>query len=361
MEQFPDIPPRFLKKGKYQSQLKENLVRCGNCEHKCKIKPGKIGVCGTRLNNKNTIYSIVYGCIPALSINPIEKKPLFHFYPGTKAITAGTYGCNFNCFWCQNHHLSHPKFVIRENLKDREDLYIPPQDLIKKAIENNCQGTSISFNEPTLLFEYALEVFSLAKEQGLYNTYVSNGYMTEQVLRDLAKHGLDAINIDIKGDKEMVEKYCNADVEKGWRNAKLAIELGIHTEITILIIEGFNSEEKTVKKMTKRILNELGEDIAVHLNRFYPHYKSSDYGLESPTDRELMRKVYNVAKDQGLKYVYLGNLPTTEYQHTRCPNCSKIVIKRGLRGIEITRLNEKGECINCGENLFDKTELWRKS
>ncbi|MGV9173100.1 MAG: radical SAM protein, partial [Promethearchaeia archaeon] len=302
-------------------------------------------------------YSIVYGCIPALSINPIEKKPLFHFYPESKAITVGTYGCNFSCFWCQNHHLSQPDLEIQEKIKKNEGLYISPKELVEKAIKNNCQGTSISFNEPTLLFEYSLDVFSLAKEQGLYNTYVSNGYMSEKVLKDLAKHGLDAINIDIKGDKKMVQRYCNANIEKVWRNAKLAMDLGIHIEITILIIEDFNSDKQIIRNITDRVVRELSPDTAVYLNRFFPHFKSENYGLDKPTDLKLMERLYEIAKDSGLKYVYMGNMPSTKYQHTACPNCSQIVIKREFTGTNIIGMNKKGECSNCGEFLFENIKI----
>ncbi|MFX1259729.1 MAG: radical SAM protein, partial [Promethearchaeota archaeon] len=203
----------FVKIVKYQKIINENIIQCLTCERKCKIAKGKTGFCQTRMNINGKIYTIVYGCICALSNNPIEKKPLYHFHPGTYAITVGTYGCNFSCPWCQNHHISHPNESILEKIK-KEKEYISPERLIKLAIKNRSKGTSISFNEPTLLFEYSLDVFKLAKQKGLYNTYVSNGYMTVEVLRDLSENGLDAINIDIKGDADMVQKYCGTDIEK---------------------------------------------------------------------------------------------------------------------------------------------------
>ncbi|MFX1495434.1 MAG: radical SAM protein, partial [Promethearchaeota archaeon] len=198
-------PPNF-KKAIYQERISKNISQCLTCERKCEISIGNSGFCQTRINLNGEIFSIVYGLIPALSFNPIEKKPLYHFYPGSVAITIGTYGCNFNCFWCQNHHISHPKEDIRNIVKNSKD-YLTPEEIIKIAKINNCQGTSISFNEPTLLFEYSLEVFKLAKKEGLYNTYVTNGYMTEEVLEDLIKNGLDAMNIDIKGEADMVKRY----------------------------------------------------------------------------------------------------------------------------------------------------------
>ncbi|GAH64130.1 unnamed protein product, partial [marine sediment metagenome] len=198
------INPNFLKEARFYEKIDNKFSRCLTCERKCKIAKGKTGYCQTRINNGGIIYTIVYGLIPALSFNPIEKKPLFHFHPGTTAVTVGTYGCNFSCFWCQNYHLSHPGEVLIDLVRKSKD-YLSPEKIIELAIKNDCQGTSISFNEPTLLFEYSLDVFKLAKKEGLYNTYVTNGYMTEEILKELVKSGLDAMNIDIKGDSFMVK------------------------------------------------------------------------------------------------------------------------------------------------------------
>ncbi len=342
-----EINPKYYKKGRFQKRLKNNNAQCLTCERKCVIIPNNLGCCKTRINKEGKIFSIVYGCIPAISFNPIEKKPLFHFHPGTIALTIGTYGCNFDCFWCQNHHLSHPRDPIPLLIK-RSSHYLSVEDLIKLALRNNCQGTSISFNEPTLLLEYSLELFRLAKKHGLYNTYVSNGYMTEDVLKELARAGLDAINIDVKGNAEVVRKYCGADVEKVWRNARIAKELGIHVEITTLVIENLNSDSPTIESIASRIYSELGEYTPFHITRFYPHYKSWDHGFNKPTSIELLKKLYTLAKNTGLKHVYLGNVPDLSYENTICPRCSKIVIKRKIFGIDEMHVNLKGECKYCG-------------
>ena len=337
----------FIKKAKYQRKIDDKYSQCLTCERKCKILKGKSGFCKTRINKDSEIYSIVYGLIPAISFNPIEKKPLYHFHPGSIALTIGTYGCNFSCFWCQNHHLSKAN-PLKANQLAASDEYISPKRFIEIALKRKCEGTSISFNEPTLLFEYSLEVFKLAKQNGLYNTYVTNGYMTEEILKDLVEAGLDAMNIDIKGDSEMVQKYCGTDVEKVWRNAKLAKELGVHIEITTLLIEELNSKDQIVRKLAKRIYNELGELTPYHISRFFPHYKSSNYGLTEATPIELLYKAYTIVKDVGLKYIYLGNVPTTEYDNTYCPKCSKLVIKRRILGIKELFLDSNGNCKFCG-------------
>ncbi len=341
------INPNFIKKSKYQQKINDNYTQCLNCERRCKIAKGKAGHCQSRINIEGIINTIVYGCILALSLNPIEKKPIYHFHPGSVAITIGTYGCNFDCFWCQNHHISHPIVPIIEKIQQEKE-FLSPEKIIKLALRNNCQGTSISFNEPTLLFEYSLELFRLAKKEGLYNTYVSNGYMTEQVLKDLAKNGLDAINIDIKGDNEMVQKYCGTDVEKVWRNAKLAKDLGIHVEITTLLIDNLNSDEHIIKEIAQRISILLGDDTPFHITRFFPHYKSHQHDCFKPTSTDFLHKALNISKNVGLKYIYLGNLSNSDYVSTLCPKCSKVVIKRKFLSVQTKNIDSRGNCKFCG-------------
>lgn len=325
--------------------------QCLICERKCKIKEGKYGHCGTRTNINGEIFTIVYGCKAAISNNPIEKKPLYHFHPGSKALTLGTYGCNFDCFWCQNHDLSHPEQKINQFVNDKCE-FISPEDFVDLAIQKGSQGISISFNEPTLLFEYSLEAFRIARQKGLYNTYVSNGYMTEPVITDLIKAGLDAINIDIKGSHEMLKRYCDVDNEIIWRNAKKAKSFDIHVEITTLIIEGFNSDKKIVEGIAKRIKDELGEDTPYHLSRFFPRYKSNDYELYKPTKLSIMYQSYEIAKSTGLHYVYLGNIANKKYLQTICPSCLTSVINRNNHyDIEEMNLNNTGNCLVCGHHV----------
>ena len=346
------INPKFVKKSRFQNKLSDNITQCLTCERQCKIPLGKTGHCKTRINHNGEILTIVYGCIPAKSINPIEKKPLYHFFPGSTALTVGSFGCNFDCFWCQNHNISHPMPPFIDNIKEQGNYY-SPEMLINEALENKCQGTSISFNEPTLLFEYSLEVFKLAKEEGLYNTYVSNGYMTEEVLRTLVKHGLDAINIDIKGAPDKVKKHCGAEVEKVWRNAKVAKELGVHVEITTLLIEGINSNNEIIQGIINRIATELGDLTPFHISRFYPRYKYNEYGITKPTSLKLLYSAYEIARNSGLHYTYVGNISNKKYSHTTCPNCSKIVIKRSTFSVEELNVDKKGDCNFCGNHICE--------
>ncbi|TXT56328.1 MAG: Cyclic pyranopterin monophosphate synthase [Promethearchaeota archaeon] len=334
------------KISRYQRKIDAETQQCLNCERICKIKKDKLGFCRTRKNIDGEIHTIIYGCLPARSCNPIEKKPFYHFHPGTTAFTIGTYGCNFSCFWCQNHHLSHPKEKISELLEGCE--FYPPKDFIKDAIKKGCEGISISFNEPTLLFEYSLEAIKIAKKKGLYTTYVSNGYMTELVLKDLIETGLDAINFDIKGDNEMVKKYCGTDIKKVWRNARIVKNHGIHLEITTLLIEDFNTEEKILKEIPQKISTELGENTPFHISRAFPRFKSKEHNFNSPTSVEILKHAYELAKDQGLNFVYLGNLYDKEYLNTICPNCGSTLIYRFPLGYIRNQLDKKGRCSKCG-------------
>ncbi|MFW9876347.1 MAG: AmmeMemoRadiSam system radical SAM enzyme [Candidatus Thorarchaeota archaeon] len=341
------INKKFLKKAKYQKRITRKIIQCLTCERSCKLSGGSLGYCHTRYNHNGCIYTIVFGCNAGMSNNPIEKKPFYHFFPGSRALTIGTFGCNFDCFWCQNHHMSHPERNILEIMKNF-NRFISPIQFVNLALKEGCQGTSVSFNEPTLLFEYSLEVFKLAKQKNLYNTYVSNGYMTKNVLKDLIDAGLDAMNIDIKGEAEMVQKYCGVNVENVWRNAKLAKELGVHIEITTLLISKLNTDNTTIRYISKRIINELGDDTPFHLSRFFPHYKSVNHGLTAQTPLNYLINAYKIAKNEGLNFVYLGNMPNTDYDKTYCPNCSQLVIERKLFGVKKLNLDLNGNCKYCG-------------
>lgn len=347
------IDKRFIRAAKYQKEISNGITQCLTCERKCRIPNGQLGNCQTRYNLDGQIHTIIYGCNAGISNNPIEKKPLYHFFPGTKALTIGAFGCNFDCFWCQNQYMSHPEKGILEMMINF-DKYISPKQFIKIALKSRCQGISISFNEPTLSFEFSLEVFKLAKLNGLYNTYVTNGYMTKKVLRDLVDNGLNAMNIDIKGNSEMVKKYCGADVDKVWRNAKLAKDLGVHVEITTLLIPKLNTKRFQIEEIAKRIFNELGVDTPYHISKFSPRFKALEHGFFSPTSEKYMINAYNIAKNTGLNYVYLGNLSNSEYEITYCPNCSKLVIKRDGFSIEDIKLDDKGNCYYCGIHIVRK-------
>ncbi|MBD3212261.1 MAG: AmmeMemoRadiSam system radical SAM enzyme [Candidatus Lokiarchaeota archaeon] len=347
------IHQKFIKKSIYQNKIDEKTTQCLICERKCKIMNENTGFCGTRMNMDGKIHSINYGNILAESINPIEKKPFYNFHPGSTAYTVGTYGCNFSCFWCQNYHLSHPDILIKDKVRNVK-YYLSPEDLIEKAIENNCEGISISFNEPTLLFEYSLDVFKLAKKEGLYTTYVSNGYMTEDVANDLIDNGLDAINIDIKGDLEMVKRFCGADNDKIWRNAKLFVQNDVHVEITNLLIEGFNTDEIIIQNIIEHIKKSLGKSTPIHFTRAFPYFKSEKHSFTSSTEINILENAFEMAKSAGFDYVYLGNIYGKKGSNTICPNCGHLVIERSGFNINLSNIDDFGRCSYCGHLICER-------
>ncbi len=205
-----------------------NKIRCNVCERRCLLVEGAFGWCRTRQNRGGRLLTLIYGCVSSLSANPIEKKPFYHFHPGTSALTAGSWSCNFGCPWCQN-------WKISKAAPPAEGNYISPEGFMRLVEERDCQGTSISFNEPTLSLEWALDVFRLARRRGFFNTFVTNGYMTPEALSLLIEAGLDTMNVDVKGDALVVRKFCKGiEVEKVWSTCRLARGRGVHLEITTL-------------------------------------------------------------------------------------------------------------------------------
>src|SRR5271157_1182845 len=347
-----DVDSRYVKEGLLQEPVENGKVRCLTCEQRCTISPGHVGFCSTRYNDNGTVKTIVYGCIASQAANPIEKKPLFHFHPATNVFTVGSFGCNFSCPWCQNHDISHPGGDLDAMTRAiRLGEYLAPEDLIKRTVSTRCQGTSISFNEPTLMLEYSIDVFKLAREQGLYNTYVTNGYMTPEALDLLVDAGLDAMAINIKGSPELVRRYCKADLEPTWRNAKRAKELGVHVEIITLVIDPLNSDQETLEAIASRVRDDLGPETPYHVTRFFPEYKSYEIGLTEPTPISALEAAAQIARDAGLQFVYTGNVPGNENETTICPSCGKVAIRRVGYSIKVENVDEQGRCASCQADL----------
>jgi pyruvate formate lyase activating enzyme len=274
-----------------------------------------------------------------LESRPIEIKPFFHYFPGTKALTFSTFGCNFHCPWCQNFHIS------RGEPEPRKGNFVPPQKMVDLTLEYRDSGLCVSFQEPTLLFEYSLEVFPLAKEKGLYNCFVSNGYQTESALKMLADVGLTGLKIDLKGDKEVYKDQCkDVDVEKIWENAKKAKKLGIHVEIVNLVITDVNDDEECLEYVINNHIKYLGEEVPLHFTRYHPAYK-----FHNPATKiEILEKAYKMAKKKGIQYPYLGNVLGHEYENTYCPNCEGLLIKRYGHRVVKNQINEDYRCGKCG-------------
>jgi pyruvate formate lyase activating enzyme len=272
-------------------------IRCNVCERRCVLVPGGLGWCRTRQNRGGTLVTLTYGAASSLAADPIEKKPFFHFHPGTRTLTAGSWSCNFGCPWCQNWNISKAPLPF-----DGE--YLSPEHFVGMVREMGCEGTSISFNEPTLSLEWSLDVFRLSRQCGFYNTYVTNGYMTSEALCLLIDAGLDAMNVDIKGDAT-VNQLCKAiDVERVWSLSKLALSHGIHVEITTLVIPTVNDSGATLCGIASRIATQLGPEVPWHVTAYFPAYRFT----APPTPVRSLEHAFQIGKDAGLKFVYIGNV-----------------------------------------------------
>jgi len=320
------------------SEAAKGRVRCLTCQRRCELADGQLGWCRTRENRNGELVTLIYGNVSSLSANPIEKKPLFHFHPGSVALTVGSWSCNFDCPWCQNWGISKSPPAPGQ--------FTSPQEFVTQAVRHRCRGTSISFNEPTLSLEWSLKVFALARARGLYNTFVTNGYMTPEALQLLIEAGLEAMNVDVKGDAEAVGGYCQADVEAVWRNCRAAKEGGVWAEITTLVIPTVNDAEDSLRGIARRIRTELGADTPWHLSRYYPAYRFT----APPTPVGTLERAHDIGREQGLEFVYLGNVSGHRYENTFCPRCGELLIRRRGVGVMASRI-KAGRCPQCGHSI----------
>lgn len=321
-----------------QEEVEGDKVQCGVCEHRCRVEEGKRGICQCRTNIGGRLYTLTYGDISALESRPIEIKPFFHFWPGSSALTFSTWGCNLKCPWCQNYHLS------KNPPEPGEGYFVTPERVVQRAIEAGDQGLCVSFNEPLMLFEYCLDVFPLARAKGLYNSFVSNGYMTIKALEMLRDAGLDAIKIDVKGGAEAYRKYCKADETVIWRNAKAAKDMGLHVEIVNLVIPTVN--EDTLKEIVLKHLEFVGPDTPLHFTRYHPDYEFDEPGPEV----KVLEEAVDTAREMGVRFAYIGNVRGHEYENTYCPKCgAKVIVRSGYSVVS----NEAygGRCPRCDEPL----------
>jgi len=323
-----------------QEALPDGKVRCNTCHRRCSIPEGGRGWCGTRTVRNGRLIALTYGRLSSLSLNPIEKKPLFHFYPGSHALTAGSWSCNFACPWCQNWDIT--------KRCSGESRFMHPGQFVDECVRLGSQGTSISFNEPTLSLEWALEVFRDARRRypRLYHTYVTNGYMSPAALGMLADAGLEGMNVDVKGDGEVYRRYCNADVAPVWETCRRAMDLGLHLEIATLVIPGVNDDEKQLRALAARLVNELGADVPWHVNAYCPAYKFT----APPTPRSTMELALGVGKRAGLHFVYVGNMAAFD-MNTYCPKCGDLLIERSPARATCCRVVADGTCPRCGRRL----------
>jgi len=330
-----------VREATFYEKLRGYKVKCGLCERRCVIHPGNRGFCKTRINADGVLLTLVYGDLSALESRPIEIKPFFHYWPGSSALTFSTWSCNFDCIWCQNHHLSKA-----EPNPTRESHFFHPEKIVDLALHQQDMGLCASFQEPTLLTEWVLPVFKLGHEKELYSCYVSNGYMTLEVLKLLKEAGMTGLKIDVKGDKETYQKYCgSADVEKVWRNAHEAKKMGFHVEIVNLVVTDVNDDEECLQWIIKKHLKTVGPDTPLHFTRYTPAYKFSNL----PTSAKTLEKAYDMARKEGVSYPYLGNVQGHKYENTYCPKCNNMLIQRFGSTITQYKVTEDKKCQRCGQ------------
>jgi pyruvate formate lyase activating enzyme len=320
----------------------ERTVQCSLCQRHCLLRPGEVGFCRTRRNVQGHIQSLIFGRLAVLESRPIEIKPFFHFHPGSTALTYCSYSCNLRCRWCQNWHLS------RTDPGRADAPYVAPEDLVQMALDAGDQGLCCSFTEPTLLHEYNLAAFPLAKAAGLYTCYVSNGYMTVETLQALRDAGLDAIKIDVKGDADVYREYCEAQAgDMVWETAAAAKEMGLHVEIVNLVVTGVNDSEAALRDLIARHLYAVGADTPLHFTRYHPAHEMR----APPTPIATLQRAHQWAHQAGVAYPYLGNVQGHPAENTYCPSCGQLLIERLAYRVRHMLLTPSGQCPACGQRI----------
>jgi len=322
-----------MKEAKLYRKLRDCVV-CQLCYRFCRIREGEKGFCKVRVCRDGKLYSLTYGKLSALESRPIEIKPFYHFKPGSTSMTFSTYSCNFVCPWCQNWRLSRAL---------PNGMHFRPEEVVERAILCGDISTCASLNEPTLLFEFLLDVFRIAKERGLMNTMVSNGYMSVLALKELRKAGLDALKVDIKGGKKTYEMLDAKDL--AWKTAREALRLGIHVEIVNLVVTGVNEDQ--IEEVVEKHLKFLGSEVPIHFTRYFPAFM---YRRE-PTKVEILEKAVKIARNNGISYAYIGNVPGHRFENTYCPNCGEMLVRRYSYSVLENRIRE-GKCFNCGREIY---------
>jgi len=331
-----------MKQAMFQEPKEGKKVLCGLCSHRCLIAPGHRGICAVRENRDGTLVSLVYDRIIARNIDPIEKKPLFHFLPGSLSYSVATPGCNFRCKHCQNADIS-------QLPRDRGGM-VPgepasPAEIVEAAQRRHCASISYTYTEPTIFFELAYDTAKLARKAGLKNVFVTNGYITPEALREISPF-LDAANIDLKGfSDDFYKKVCGARLQPVLDSIRLYKELGIWIEITTLVIPGHNDSENELRQIAQ-FVRSVGVDVPWHVSRFHPTYQLMDQPVTPVKTLKLARQI---GLDAGLRYVYEGNIPG-EGEETLCWSCGKTLMKRYGFSVEENHVKD-GKCGYCGAKM----------
>lgn len=319
-------------------------VRCQLCNHFCAIKAGRRGLCAVRENRDGTLHTLVYGKLIAGHVDPIEKKPLYHFMPGSQSYSIATVGCNFRCRFCQNSDIA--QMPADHNGKILGD-EVTPGKVVATARQSDCRSISYTYTEPTIFFEFAYDTAKLAHGQGIKNIFVTNGYMSAEALSMIAPY-LDAANVDLKAfNDDYYKEQCGARLRPVLETLKQMGASGIFIEITTLIVPGLNDSPEELKKLAAFIVDQLGPSVPWHISRFHPTYRMTD---RDPTPVGTLEMARQIGIKAGLQFVYTGNVPGDDGENTFCPGCGEMIIERwGFRLGKV--LVKKGACSLCGHSI----------
>jgi pyruvate formate lyase activating enzyme len=330
------------KEAYYYKKLAKKRVKCLNCPHECVLAPGERGFCKVRENRNGILYTLVYGNVCAAHIDPVEKKPLFHFLPTSEALSVATAGCNFRCQYCQNWDISQrsPEETVNYNF--------PPKEAVNVARKEGITSIAYTYNEPSVFYEYMFDTAKLARKNGIRSIAVTNAFLNPAPLRQLCKW-LDAASVTLKwSTDELYQKISAGRLKPVLKSLKIMRKENVHLEIINLVVPTLNDDKKSIRDIVIWIKENLGREVPLHFSRFFPMYKLK--GLP-PTPIETLMMARKIAMDEGLYYVYIGNYPGGEWENTYCPKCKKLLIRR--RGHEILENNVKdGKCKFCGFKIY---------
>jgi pyruvate formate lyase activating enzyme len=334
-----------MREGSLYEKLDDLRVRCKTCQWRCVIKPGKLGICRMYRNIDGNLYALNYAEVSSLHVDPIEKKPVFHFYPGSRVFSLGTWGCNFHCKGCQNWQIS----CVDDPFLEHGSRQLLPEDAIAMAKHERCQGIAWTYNEPAIWFDYTLDSAKIAKKNDLYTVYVTNGYVSEEAL-DMIGPYLDAYRVDVKGFTDKV--YRDLARVRQWRGIldmaeRAKQKWGMHVEIVTNIIPTINDDDEQLEALALWIHDALGELTPWHVTRFYPQYEMLDL---SPTSISVLEHAYDIGKRAGLRFVYIGNVLGHEYEKTVCYSCGNVVVLRTGYQVNLIGVKES-KCSFCGAEL----------
>ncbi len=322
----------------YYTPLENGKIQCDLCRHYCHLKEGQVGICGVNQNVGGKLKNLVYGHPIALNVDPVEKKPLYHFLPASRVLSFGTVGCNFKCPFCQNWDISQSKQI-------NEEIEVSPQQMVQLAIEQGAASIAYTYNEPTIFYPYAKDIGLIAKEKGIKNIFVSNGFESKEMIDDMATW-VDAANIDLKSwDEKYYKKVLKGGFEAVKDTLRRMVKAGIWVEVTTLLIEGDNDSREDLEAMANFIANDLGVHVPWHLSAFHPDYKMQDHHA---TALATLKRAEQIGRDAGLYYIYLGNVGVEN--PTRCPQCHEAVIVRRSYGYIDNRLVD-GKCPTCSRKI----------